>query len=307
MNQTAIRPPTDNTWTIAGAMLPWKGGDNPEQWERDLKALASVGFTSVDITDSWVKPGAMTQGELRELDACISSAGLSVAAVSAIRCSVIDPDDGEANLAYSHATLEAAAALGADVVSVGLHRPLTPRQQEQLWFWTVPGPVDDRDQETFTAAASRLRELAVHADGLGIELSLELYEDTLLGDSVSACHLLELIGHTNVGLNPDIGNLVRQQRPIENLTQMLENVLPLTNYWHVKNYLRMENPQTGAVLTTPSSMRAGVIDYRSAFALARHLGFSGALCIEQYGGDMVGIMQENLDYCRELVERTSTS
>ena len=54
-----------------------------------------------------------------------SEAGVEPAAISAIRRSVIDAADADANLAYSHRTLDAAARLGVGVVSFGLHQDLT--------------------------------------------------------------------------------------------------------------------------------------------------------------------------------------
>ena len=56
---------------------------------------------------------------------------------------------------------------------------------------------------------------------------------------------LEEVGHDACGLNPDIGNFVRLHRPIEPVQDMLDKLLPHTNYWHVKNYLRDEDPATG--------------------------------------------------------------
>ena len=34
---------------------------------------------------------------------------------------------------------------------------------------------------------------------------------------------------------------------------MLDKLLPHTNYWHVKNYLRDEDPATGQVMTLPGA------------------------------------------------------
>jgi len=293
-------------WTVAGAMLPWKDpGADPASWLRDLRTLAACGFAAVDITDSWLKPGRLGPTQLADLGSAIREADLTLAAISAIRCSVIDPIDGEANLAYSHATLDAAAELGCEIVSVGFHRPLTSAQKDVLWFWTVPGAEDERDEETYLLAARRIRELAEHGQTVGVRLSLEMYEDTLLGDAASACRLLDMVGHQNVGLNPDIGNLVRQQHPIDPIVATLEKVLPVTNYWHVKNCIRLEMPEKDTVLTYPAPLRTGVIDYRSAFALAAELDFKGPLCIEHYGGDMLGVMTENLAYCQELLGETA--
>ena len=47
---------------------------------------------------------------------------------------------------------------------------------------------------------------------------------------------------------------------------MLDKVLPYTNYWHVKNYARDEDPATGQVMTFPVPMEFGLINYRAAIA-----------------------------------------
>ena len=65
------------------------------------------------------------------------------------------------------------------------------------------------------------------------------------------CNFLRKWATTPAGLNPDIGNFIRLHRPIEPAQDMLDKVLPYANYWHVKNYLRDEDPKTGQVMTFP--------------------------------------------------------
>ncbi|MFC6015931.1 sugar phosphate isomerase/epimerase family protein [Plantactinospora solaniradicis] len=303
-------PTADSGWSLAAAMLPFPAElrpgvpvqDAPAQtWRDTLAEVAAEGFTEVDLTDSWVRAGDLSPARLTELDEAVRAAGLRAEAISVIRRSVIDPVAGLENLDYSHRSIDAAAALGCSVLSVGLHRPLTARQREVLWFWTVDGPRDAGDPETRRLAASRLRELGQHAAEVGVALSLEMYEDTLLGTADSAVRLVEEIGHPNVGLNPDLGNLVRLHRPIEPIEVMLDKCLPLTNYWHVKNYHRFEDGTTGTVLSTPTSMELGVINYRRAVRSAVAYGFTGAFCLEQYGGDGLGVMSTNRRYLTSIL------
>lgn len=304
---TDVRPSEP---VIAGAMLPFRGSTHDELqhctsdvWRSQLDELASLGFSAVDLTDSWVRPGDLTSNRLDELVVTIADAGLTAPAISAIRRSVIDPQDGVDNLAYSHRTIDAASALGCSIVSVGLHRPLTERQREVLWFWTVDGSRDADDPETFALAVSRLRELGDHAQSVGVDLSLEMYEDTLLGSAESAVRLVEAIGLDNVGLNPDIGNLVRQQCAIDDIAETHERCLPYANYWHMKNYLRFESPDAGTALAAPSNMENGVINYRRAVSDGAAVGFRGPYCIEQYGGDMLTVMATNLGYLEVILDR----
>jgi sugar phosphate isomerase/epimerase len=136
---------------------------------------------------------------------------------------------------------------------------------------------------------------------VGVAISLEVYEGTYLGDSESSVEFLADIAHDNVGLNPDLGNLVRAQEPIEPWEAIAVKLLPLANYWHVKNYARAENPLTGTYLSTPATLPAGLIDYRKAVRYAIAMGFRGAVLAENYGGDGLGVSADNARYLRRLI------
>ena len=73
---------------------------------------------------------------------------------------------------------------------------------------------------------------------------------------------------------------------------MCDKLLPHTNYWHVKNYLRDEDPATGQVMTFPVPMEFGIINYRAAITQAVGLGFRGAFLCEHYGSDAITYRQE---------------
>jgi sugar phosphate isomerase/epimerase len=292
---------TASDWPIAAAMLPFPGSHDAtaEVWADAFGEVADAGFDCVDLTDSWVRVGDLPPARLEELTGAAAAQGMRLASISAIRRSVIDDASGEENLAYSHRTLEAAAALGIGVVSFGLHQALTPEQASRLWFWTVPGHVDD--PEHWELAVARLRELGTHAAELGLLVSLEMYEDTFLGTGDSSVRLVEDIGLDNVGLNPDIGNLVRLHRPIESWRELVEKTLPYANFWHVKNYSRDEAPERDAYFAVPAPMQFGLIDYRFAFRTAIANGFQGVICAENYGGDGLGVSAANRDYLRSQV------
>jgi sugar phosphate isomerase/epimerase len=301
---------TAQNWPIAAATLSFSGvttsgglvQDADESvWAAALAEIAHEGFSEVDITDSWIRPGDLSPDRLASLASVIRSSGLRAEAISAIRRSVIDPVSWEENLAYSHRTIDAAAALGCSVVSVGLHRPLLEAQQKALWFWTAEGPRDSSDPETWQFAVTRLRELGDHAAALGIELSLEMYEDTLIGTADSAVQLVQDIGHSAVGLNADLGNLHRLHRPVEPFLESVAKCIPYTNYWHVKGYSRIEDSTTGAIMTTPAPMESSTMNYRAAIKMALEAGFTGAFCTEHYGGDGLAVSARNRDYIRNLL------
>ncbi len=283
-------------------MLPFKPSQDADaaHWRWQLDQVAFEGFDLIDLTDNWVKIGDLSAQRLEELDATIEAAGLRVLATSAIRCSPIDPERGEENLAYLHRTIDAAHALGIEMVSLGLHRPLLPSQAEALWFWTQPGPVDSRSPENWQLAVDRIRELAEHAAGLDIQLSLEMYEDTLVGTADEAVELVQRIDRPNVGLNPDLGNLFRLHRDIEPFLVSVAKCMPHANYWHVKNYSRDEDAD-GHVVALPAPMYMGTANYREAIQIAIEAGFTGGFCVEHYGGDGLSVCALNRDYIRRML------
>ena len=140
-----------------------------------------------------------------------------------------------------------------------------------------------------------------HAHEVGLRVSLEMYEDTYLGTADSAVRLVEEIGLDNVGLNPDIGNLVRLHRPIEDWHEAYAKTLPYANYWHVKNYTRDETLDGSRATSAPSTMASGLINYRQVLQEAVTIGFDGVILCEHYGGDSLGMCAANQRYIREVL------
>ncbi|MFG2648414.1 sugar phosphate isomerase/epimerase family protein [Streptomyces sp. NPDC048436] len=299
-------PRTAEDWPIGAALLQFPEAQNApvSHWSSVFREVAAEGFDHVDLTDSWVRPGDLNAGRRAELARVLKESELGVTAISTIRRSVIDPDEqaARAHLAYLLRTVDAAAELGVTVVSAGLHRELTAAQKAATWFWHEPGASDPvGDARVWDLAVTRFREVGERAARHGIQLSLEMYEDTYLGTADSAVSLVTDIGLPNVGLNPDIGNLVRLHRPVEDWEQMLAKTLPHANYWHIKNYYRDRDPATGAYFTVPAPAVSGLISYRRALTLALDAGFEGPICVEHYGGDGLGVSAVNRDYLRGIL------
>ena len=302
---------TAENWPIAAAMLPFGGVDStggpihdadPEEWAKHLRLVRKIGFTEVDPTDTWVRVADLSPERLVEFKAVLDDTGLTIPAISTSRRSVMDPEHGEEYLAYSHRLLDTAAELGVPLVSFGFFQALKPAQQEALWFWLADGWQDDESADARARAASLIRELAEHAQSNGQQISLEMYEDTYVGTSDGAIRFLEEVDHEACGLNPDIGNFVRLHRPLEPVQDMLDKLLPHTNFWHVKNYLRDEDPTTGQVMSFPVPMDFGLINYRSAITQAVAGGFSGAFLCEHYGSDAITVIGRNRAYIRDILD-----
>ncbi|WP_158087098.1 sugar phosphate isomerase/epimerase family protein [Mycobacterium aquaticum] len=295
-------PPTP---VVAGSTLPLPSVSIADEasWSAGLSALARGGFEWVDVVDNWVPFGDLTVEQGGRLAAHVADAGLLMAGLSAIRRSVIDPIDGSANLAYTHRALDVAAAAGAPVLSIGFHRPLTELQR-QWTFWSVPGPADDADDPALWACAvDRLRELCSHAADIGLRLSLELYEDTLIGSGEQTVRLIQDVDSPVLGINADLANLYRVPRRLtEGWLETFAACLPYLNYWHVKNFRRAEGYPDGPFLAWPTQLDDGDINYRLLLSMALDAGYDGPICIEQYGGDGLTAQCAGLAYLTGVLD-----
>jgi sugar phosphate isomerase/epimerase len=303
---------TRETWPIAAAMIQYPNllpngrsvqDQSVEEWAATLDDVVDAGFTELDPTDSWLRLADLSPARLDAFMALVRSLGLTIPAISTSRRSVIDAEHGDAYLAYGHRVIDTAKAIGAGAVSFGLFEPLTAGQKKALWFWTVDGAKNPDDPAIWRKAVERIRELGRHAEELGIEVSLEMYEDTYLGTADDSVRFVEAVGLSNVGINADIGNLLRLHRPVEHWQAMMEKVAPFAKYWHVKNYTRTEDPVSGAIVTHPAPLESGLVNYRAAIRMALAHGFRSAFLCEHYGGDGLSVSAANRDYLRRILPR----
>ena len=311
MNEGKTAWNRDN-WPIAAAMINFPGvlpdgslvqEQSVDQWAQALMQVVDAGFTELDPTDSWLRVADLSPSRLREFQFLVKSLGLTVPAISTSRRSPIDPVHGDEYLAYCHRVIDTAAEIGAGAVCFGLFGPFTEKQKQQLWFWTADGVKNPDDPETYQKAVTRIRELGKHAEEYGIEVSLEMYEDTYIGTADGAVRFVNDVDVPAVGINADIGNLVRLHRPVEHWSSMIDKIAPYAKYWHVKNYMRIEDPDKGLILSYPTSLALGIINYRAAIQKFLAHGYRSAFLCEHYGGDGLSICAMNRDYLRTILPR----
>ena len=304
---------TPDTWPIGAALLNFTGvtaeGQDrttagPAAWKQTLREVRYAGFDHVDLTDSWVRAADLDSGGRRDLLNTARSYDLAFSDLAVTRKSVITPDEDQAqrNIAYTKRTIDAAADLEAPMVCLGLHDPFTEAQKDATWFWLAQGAEDVDTPENREKAATRFRELGEYAATRGVSISLEMYEGTFLGTADSSVQLVTAVDLPNVGLCPDIGNIVRLHREVEDWREMLTKMLPHTNYWQLKNYFRDYDPATGSYASAPAPLALGFINYRDAIGMAVESGFDGPMCVEHYGGDGLSVTAINRDYIREILK-----
>jgi sugar phosphate isomerase/epimerase len=268
-------------------------------WATQLRQVRELGFDYIDPTDAWVPLAALSDERVEEFRTVLRDEGLAISSISMTRNSVVDVENGTQNLADAHRLIDLAPSFGATIVNTGFMQAITPEQSKQIWFWLVDGHVDDPALRDL--AVERVRELGDHARANGIELSLEMYEDTYVGTPDEAVRFVRDVDHDAVGLNPDLGNLIRLHRPVPHFSEMFAKVLPYSNFWHIKNYSRDYDPATGAYSSAPLPLKYGYINYRQMIRLALELGYTGPFCCEHYGSDSLGVCAENREYIQQVL------
>ncbi|MFE5774472.1 sugar phosphate isomerase/epimerase family protein [Brachybacterium sp. NPDC056505] len=299
---------TAESWPIAANMLSFgatapDGGhikDAPASvWASQMRQARDLGITQIDPTDAWVPLARLSDARVEEFRSTLEDAGLTIPSISMTRSSVVDREKGEDFLAEAHRLMDIAPSFGASVVNIGFMQALTPAQADAIWFWLEDGHRDDPALRDL--AIQRTRELGDHAKANGLQLSLEMYEDTYVGTPEDAVAFLKDVDHEAVGLNPDLGNLVRLHRPMPHPSDMYETVLPHANFWHIKNYTRDFDPATGAYTSAPMPLKYGYVNYRQVIRRALELGYTGPFCCEHYGSDSLGVIAENIQYIRQVL------
>lgn len=304
--------PSSEEWTIAAAMLQFsastKRGEPIEtasagEWQSTLAVLRYEGFSDVELSSRWLDLTKLSSRRLADLCSVCSGLGLGVPGYLVAGATVLDGEDGTVD--YIFRSLEAAAGVGARTVCVGLHRAPARAAGGPEWFWNSSSPPSppsaNGEGRSRGEVVGLFHRFAARAQDLGLQLSLEMYPGTYVGTAASAVELVRDVDHPAFGLNPDLGNLVRAQGQIEDWEEVARLTLPFANYWHVKNYMRCEIPQLGAIITHPTSLELGVINYRTIIEYAVAAGFVGTIVTEHYGGDGLGISASNRDYLRGLI------
>ncbi|HEX9225841.1 MAG TPA: sugar phosphate isomerase/epimerase, partial [Arthrobacter sp.] len=97
---------TAENWPITAALLQFPGTDaqgnhindaEASAWADVLTEVKDAGFANADLTDSWVRPGDLSPARLAEFKQTADTVGIGIPVISAIRRSVIEERNWEAN------------------------------------------------------------------------------------------------------------------------------------------------------------------------------------------------------------------
>ena len=135
--------------------------------------------------------------------------------------------------------------------------------------------------EDYERTAKVISDVAPVAADLGVEISIEIHQNSIADNSGSALRLLDLIDQPNVGVNPDLGNIYwTYDVPEESCEDAIVALAPLSNYWHCKNLYRVNIPELEFSAFLQAPLCDGEIDYRFAISAMLGAGYDGYLAIE---------------------------
>jgi len=277
-------------WSLATVALAPRGATahaNRLERLRILEWAATTGFEGIEISPQWLDITHLSNTELREFREDAAASGLAISGLNVNR--ILHPDAASvgSKLLLEHA-IHVAAILSAPLVTLSFSSPLGDPSRPFLHGCDVPQA--ERDQN-----ADLIRDLAARALPHGFQLSLELHDDGLLDTADLCLDMLQRVASENVGLNPDLGNLVRSC-PDSDWRTTLKSLAPRANNWHVKNYRGSQ----------PSPIWDGRIDYAEAFHIMRAAGYTGWVSIESYFGDVLDLQAKSLAWLKRLASDAST-
>ena len=268
-----------------------------------LRKVKEIGFEGLELAVP--RSG---EAEARALRREVEEAGLPCAAVRGGGPS-LHPRDLAGNQKRMEAAIHAATWLGARVVngSIGMPHPSTARGILPWGEATCWGSSRDASEADFERAAAAFAAVAPLAADHGIAIAIELHQHCLVDNSWSALHLMELVDHPAVGLNPDLGNVYWTYHvPEESSEQAISAMAPYAKYWHLKNLRRTYVPGQEFALFHQTSLPDGEIDYRFAVSAMLAAGYQGDFAIEGIRlGDAITGDARSTVYLRDLIQELS--
>jgi sugar phosphate isomerase/epimerase len=198
-----------------------------------LKLVKSFGFDGVEIPA--VSPELADESGMRELGDEFRDAGLPAVCVRA-GGPIAHPTAGPAARERLERGIRHAAAIGAGVVNTTFVTPPTHPGgpgEERRGEPVSQGASRTASEADFERTADLLRRYGQLAADLGVEISVEVHQGSIVDNSTATLHLLDLVGLDNVGANPDLGNIYwHYDFPEETSESAIVALAPRTKYWH---------------------------------------------------------------------------
>jgi len=282
-----------------GTGLPENSGDR----QKFLAKVKEIGFDGIEL-------GAMGASEdaIKTLRAELEDAGTPCVAIRG-GGGAAHPQVAAANKKRLENAVHFAAQIGAGVVnSTVTTPPAFPDNKGTFKGENVSqGASRTAREEDYERTAKAITDVAKIAAELGVEISIEIHQNSIVDNSWSALHLMELIDQPNVGLNPDLGNIYWTYHiPEESCEDAIVALAPHSNYWHCKSLSRVDIPELERSIFLQVPLPDGEIDYRFAISAMLAADYKGYIAIEGMRlGDQFHNDAKTVAYVKSLLAELS--
>ena len=262
------------------ASYPYNGPGLPTDASDRRQFLAKVkeiGFDGIELPAMNVADAAVDtlRAELEDAGVpCVAIRGGGGAA---------HPRVAAANKKRMEDAVRFAAKIGASVVNSTVTTPPRDPGGKGTYRGESVSQGSSRYASTtdYEQTANAVTDVANIAADLGVEISIEVHQNSIADNSWSALHLLALIDASNVGINPDLGNIYwTYDIPEESCEDAIVALAPRVNYWHCKSLCRVHIPDLETAIYVQVPLPDGEIDYRFAIAALLDADYEGYLAIE---------------------------
>ena len=285
------------------------GGNSRALPERDVRArlfgkIREIGFEAVELGVDMVGGPDAEEGPATELRRELEDYGTPCVAVRG-GGGVSQPNVAAHSRLMLDKTVDVASWLGAGTVNVTTSTP--PRNPDMAGAF-VGEPISQggsrmASADAFERTAAALREVGARAGALGIDVTIEVHQQSITDNSWSTLHILDLIDSPHVFANPDLGNIYWcYDIPEESTEEAIVALAPRSKYWHCKNLQRVHIPENEHSIFIRVPLPDGEIDYRFAISAMHDAGFDGYLAVEgMTQGDQITNDRRSLEYVKQLL------
>ena len=274
-----------------------------------LKKVKSLGFDGLEISAVIPDGGDANESSAGELGRQLEGAGLPALGVRG-GCGLAHPRGVDTARSRWEQVIQFAAWVGSPTLNGNLVAPTNPGQPGHF----VGDPLSQEGsrearEDDFARSAATLQPLADRAADLGVGISLEVHQHSIIDSSWAAAKFVGMVDRDNVSINPDLGNIYwLYDEPEETSESAIVALAPISGaYWHCKNLTRIHIPENRHAIFLQVPLHQGDIDYRFALAAMIDAGFDGTFALEGVRvGDPYECDGASLAYIRKVAAELSS-
>ncbi|MEV2240323.1 sugar phosphate isomerase/epimerase family protein [Micromonospora sp. NPDC049891] len=279
-------------------------GDKPAAW--CVEQTAKYGYDGVDFIFAKLLevPKAEYDQQLLDVRAAAERTGIDIGYLGHHTTFVSPREfDRERGIESFKKALDAAAVLGAKSVCTLIGDG----------YYDPPLNVLLTRKEAWRQCREAITEVCAHASGLGLNVSIELLQGTILNRVELIERMFDEVGASNLRMTMDTGAFYVAVKPFMNVKQAIKRLAPYIDIVQIKDEVGLPT----IVHSNHIWFGGGLVDFRETYEALAEINFDGYVSVEwegwQVGGNIgvgepagVGladfdrVAEESLEYLMEF-------